>query len=81
MNLDQFKDAEDNIVLSYVVFEENTLGYLFKMGEFYKVGVLGSGVSGRNWMNGSISLVDGDDIREATTDDFTQFRVSPKGHI
>ena len=88
MNLDQFKNSETFVKLAYVVFNENTIGILFKNPDQFMMEVLNSNVHGINPMNspymlGSFDLVPNLDIelREATLSDFDTFRVSPKGHL
>lgn len=63
----------------YLVCDEHTLCYQLKGGTY--LGILGSDIHGRPWMEGMTlpELFRG--IRQATLADFQRFRVSPKGHI
>ena len=85
MNFAELKaSGERGDVLEYVVYKENTLGYLYvdnPNGNLW-FGVFGSNVHGLNWMNGPVIMCDSDEksIRRANLDDFETFRVSLKGH-
>ena len=85
LNFEQLLQGNENEVLVYVVFRENTLGYLFRKGKFIQMGVLASSVirGGFNPINGPILIQETQmtELREATQDDFKEYRVSSKGHI
>jgi hypothetical protein len=75
---------EENEVISYVVYKENTLGYLFKSMGHLMIGVLGASLinGGLDCMHGPYSLLDSDidNIREASKKDFERFRVVSIGY-
>jgi hypothetical protein len=63
--------------MSYVVMDENVLGYLLPNGW---LGILATKPSAVvSWKDGPIHL--GRPTRPATLEDFAFFRVCPKGHI
>lgn len=59
--------------ISYVVKDENTLGYIID-AQPSCMGVLASNKDGHNWINGPVSIF-GAAIRPATEEDFKTFRV------
>lgn len=72
--------AEPNSPIQYVVYRENTLGYLFKTtNEIVMLGVLHGSVlkGGFNWINGPHVLLPADlqQVRIASTADFDDYRV------
>ena len=85
MDFDKLMISEKDTVLGYVVFNNHTLGYLFRWFGTLGLGVLGSKVikGGINWKNGPrfINSKDFKHIREATKKDFDYFNVSSTGHI
>lgn len=87
MDFDKFKSSkeEDGTALAYVVFKEHTLGYLFRLGNHFYLGVLHGSVikGGISQMNSPYMLLCGDHehVREATQKDFDDYRVSSKGHL
>ena len=67
-----------NEIIYYAVYQENTLGYLFR-GEsgLYYLGILHESVlrgSSFNWLSGPV-LVDMKQVRTATAQDFDDYRV------
>ena len=67
-----------NELVYYAVYQEHTLGYLFR-GErgLYYLGILHANVlrgSTFNWLSGPV-LVDLKEIRKATEQDFDDYRV------
>jgi len=85
MDFDKLKLVEENTVIIHIVFKEHTLGYLFRIGNRFYIGVLHGKVlkGGLNWKNGSYMLSNHElkDVREATQEDFDSFKVSSKGHL
>jgi hypothetical protein len=75
---------EENTVLGYVVYKENTLGYIFKFAGQLMLGVLGSSLinGGLHDLSGPYTLLENDidNLRKATLKDFETFRVSSKGY-
>ena len=66
---------------SYVVVNENTLGYIQPERPSW-FNVLHGSVfkGGRNWKNGAVPLSPNDQVRPATLEDFDEYRViSPPG--
>lgn len=65
----------------YVVVNENTLCYRIE-GHPEWLGVLHGSVlrGGRHWMDGPFVIGPLDKLRDATLEDFHQYRVSPEGH-
>jgi len=84
MDFEKFKSAKEKTVLDYVVFKEHTLGYLYRLGSHFYIGVL----NGKILKGGLDSL--GDDkmlfsqdfehVRKATEKDFDDFKVVSKGY-
>ncbi len=85
MDFEKFKSAKYNTVLAYVVFKEHTLGYMYRLGSHFYIGVL----NGKILKGGLDSL--GDDwmlfehefkfVRKATEKDFDDFKVVSKGYV
>lgn len=78
-----YMNANKNVVLAYVVKNENTLGYLFrnKNGSLY-FGILASTPQGYYWFNGPMPVLDGiDKYRKATQSDFDSYRVCSQHHL
>ena len=75
----------DNNVIAYVVFKENTLGYLFLLHGGIGLGVLADKPTkgGLNWKNGPylVSPNDYKQIRKATLKDFDYFNVVSDGYF
>lgn len=84
MKLNKYAKAENNVVLDYVVENENTLGYLFKNeNNTLMLGVLAGSVikNGHDWLNGPTPVIKSRTYRLATQQDFDHYRVNSKGHI
>lgn len=86
IKLSQYANAGIGDVVEYVVHDENTLGYIQKIGaNSYQLGILhGSGIKGgKDWKNGPYMLTTFDEkkLRKATKKDFEEYRVSWKGHL
>ena len=79
-----YENAPIGSVLDYVVKDENTLGYLYKgpCGTLM-IGVLAGSVlrGGANPVDGPVFVSSMGDIRLATEEDFSNFRVCSCGHI
>ncbi|QXV74146.1 hypothetical protein [Rhizobium phage RHEph12] len=68
-------------MIRYVVHEENTLGIVRDESlPFVWLEPLASNVNGRNPKNGP-TVVNRDEYRDATLEDFDTFRVCARGHI
>lgn len=72
--------------IRYVVVNENTLGYIQRetVPGWFSLGVLAGLVrkGGPDPMNGPVSISnETDNIRDATEQDFKDFRVCSKGHL
>ena len=67
----------------YVVYKENTLGYIIRTGAYPVMGVLSANIHGYDWKNGPISILPSEmaNLRTATQKDFDVFRVSGVGHL
>lgn len=66
-----------NEILYYVVYRENTLGYLFSLNGRNYLGILHASIlkgSTFNWLNGPV-LADMSNVRRATAKDFEEYRV------
>jgi hypothetical protein len=78
------RQNEDNTVIEYVVYKENTLGYIFLYAGQLMLGVLGSSLinGGLHDLSGPYTLLESDieNLRKATLKDFVSFRVSSKGY-
>lgn len=77
---------EENEVLAYVVFKEHTLGYLFRIGNTLYLGILHGLVlkgSPYGYLSDNITIAswEFEHVREATQQDFDDYRVSSKGHL
>ncbi len=86
MDLTTLEFAEKDVVLHQVVYNENTLGYLFLMDKGLMLGVhaaiIGKKGLGLNWFYGPYALNFSDKgCRLATKADFDRFRVCHKGHL
>jgi actin-related protein len=79
------RQNEENTVIEYVVYKENTLGYIFLYAGQLMLGVLGSILinGGLHDLSGPYTLLESDitNLRKATLKDFEVFRVSSKGHF
>lgn len=65
------------ITTTYVVMDENTLGYVMDVKPGIMAVLHGSGLlGGRDWKNGPVSLSMGV-VRAATLEDFAKFKVLP----
>ena len=75
----QFKNAESNSIIDYVVYREHTLGYLFKNN----TGQAMIGILRANVLKGAVFSVNDDpfylnnfdDVRKANDIDFEEYRV------
>jgi len=71
--------------IAHVVFNENTLGYLFPWQGAFGLGILGSRITegGIPWINSPRFIQPNElkQMRKATQQDFNHFRVSSKGHL
>ena len=77
---------EENEVLAHVVFKEHTLGYLYRLGKNLYIGILHASVlKGCTWSilpdDILIASWEFEHVREATQEDFDDYRVSSKGHL
>lgn len=85
INPSDYSDKEDGESLDYVVLEEKNLGYLYRWGDYFFVGVLGHNVlrGGRRPDNGPVPLVPFEyyqpNLRLATQADFDEYRVYSTG--
>lgn len=86
MDLSQYNKRKDKEVLAYVVRSENILGYLFKTGMFFYIGILRAsvlrGAIGFDNLSGPISVLGGENktVRKATQADFDAFFVHSEGY-
>lgn len=85
MDLRQYHNSEDNKVLAYVVKDNNILGYLFKIGEFFHLGILQASILRGAVCNpyaGPLVILqsEGASMRKATISDFAEFRVCSDGY-
>lgn len=68
----------------YFVLDENTLGYV-NLNYPNLFGVLHGSVlkGGHDWKNGPVWITERDRsrMRDATLEDFEEYRVSPTGHL
>ncbi len=85
MDFEKLKSSKQNTVLAYVVFREHTLGYLYRLGNHFYIGVLhgktikgGLDWKGDDWLLGIDQFKD---VRKATKEDFDDYNVSSKGHL
>jgi hypothetical protein len=69
----------DTFGTSYVVMNDNTLGFINPTLLPGQMGVLHGSVlkGGHNWLNGPVLIAPSDVLRPATLDDFKTFRVVP----
>jgi hypothetical protein len=65
---------------TYYVLDEHTLGYVYD-AQPQVLGVLGSDVHGIPWTQGLTWLLPSSNLRTATQEDFSKFRVHPAGHL
>jgi len=84
MDFEKLKTAKENTELAYVVFKEHTLGYIFRLGNSFYLGVLESKIlkGGLNWRNGNYTLLKHEFkfVRKATEKDFDDYKVVSKGY-
>lgn len=82
MEFNELIKREENTILEYVVFNEHTLGYLFRWIGHLGLGILNSKIvkGGIDWKNSPylITANNFQGIRKATKEDFDSFRVSSK---
>ena len=86
MTYKELMQGEENEVLTYVVFKEHILGYLFYLGKTLYLGILHASIlKGSLWNdltgNVIINTFDFEHVREATQKDFDDFRVASKGYL
>ena len=77
---------EENEVLAHVVYKEHTLGYLFRIGSRLHLGILHTSIlkgSPLNELSSDVTILPCEmkHVREATQQDFDDYRVSSKGHL
>ena len=82
LNLTDYQNQPDNETLAYVVMNENLLGYLYKLNQYFYVGQLASSIirGGPSYLDGPRPVSPLDQLRKATPADFEAYRVSSKGY-